>query len=147
MFDPAPAIYDPCPPHAGRPMDALSGRGRGPGGLAAGDNVSAHIERLANLLQVSSPMGRAMESIDREAMSSAIYPVLQGLDLWPAGRTAVIAATAEGYSFPTNLDRDPPLGGLAPETMAAMMARMLNEDADATPFGSALDAWTTRRLP
>ena len=30
--------------------------------------------------------------------------------------------TAEGYSFPTNLDSDPPKGGLAPETQQAFHA-------------------------
>ena len=37
----------------------------------------------------------------------------------------MIAACAEGYAFPTNLDRDPPLGGLAPQTQAQLMAQAL----------------------
>ncbi len=35
---------------------------------AAGHNVSADIKRMANLLQISSAFGRAMETVDREAM-------------------------------------------------------------------------------
>src|SRR5215472_5235777 len=43
---------------------------------AAGHNRSAHIRRMANLLQISSAFGRAMETADREAMANALYPVL-----------------------------------------------------------------------
>ena len=42
----------------------------------AGTNVSADVRRMANLLQVSSPFGRAMESVDRIAMCRALFPVL-----------------------------------------------------------------------
>ena len=34
------------------------------------------IHRMANLLQISSSFGRAMETIDREAVTNAIYPAL-----------------------------------------------------------------------
>jgi ectoine hydroxylase-related dioxygenase (phytanoyl-CoA dioxygenase family) len=43
---------------------------------AAGHNRSTDIRRVANLLQVSSPFGRAMEALDRRAMSAALYPAL-----------------------------------------------------------------------
>ncbi|MET9972618.1 phytanoyl-CoA dioxygenase family protein, partial [Streptomyces sp. NPDC006356] len=43
---------------------------------AAGTNRSADIRRMANLLQVSSAFGRAMETVDREAVANAVYPVL-----------------------------------------------------------------------
>ena len=42
---------------------------------AAGTNRSTNIRRIANLLQVSSAYGRAMESVDRLKMSLALYPV------------------------------------------------------------------------
>src|SRR3712207_9357186 len=35
----------------------------------------------------------------------------------------VVAASAEGYAFPTNLDHDQPIGGLAPETQAELVWR------------------------
>ena len=38
---------------------------------AAGHNRSADVRRMANLLQVSSAFGRAMESVDRLRMSQA----------------------------------------------------------------------------
>lgn len=114
---------------------------------AGGENRTGDVQRLANLLQVSSPMGRAMEAVDRAAMARALYPVLARRDLAPAGRAAVIAASAEGYAFPTNLDSDPPIGGLAPETMAALMARMLDAGETEAAFAAALDAQTARRQP
>ena len=42
----------------------------------AGTNVSTDVRRMANLLQVSSPFGRAMEAVDRVAMCRAVFPVL-----------------------------------------------------------------------
>ena len=82
---------------------------------AAGHNRSADIRRMANLLQISSAFGRAMETVDREAMANALFPVLlrrkaEGVsEDW---LRRVVAATAEGYPFPTNLDLDPPGGAL-----------------------------------
>ena len=116
---------------------------------AAGENRSADIHRMANLLQVSSAFGRAMESVDREGMSKALYPALQELRgagaLDAAATEAAIAAAAEGYSFPTNLDTDPPAGGLAPETQVQLMHRALAEGMAADAFADALDAQTRRR--
>jgi ectoine hydroxylase-related dioxygenase (phytanoyl-CoA dioxygenase family) len=96
----------------------------------AGTNRSTDVRRMANLLQVSSAFGRAMETVDRTAMCRALYPVL--LAQKAAGvdeRTLrnVVAASAEGYAFPTNLDRDQPIGGLAPETQAELVRRALQE--------------------
>ena len=42
----------------------------------AGTNRSSDVRRMANLLQISSAFGRAMESVDRVAMSKALFPVL-----------------------------------------------------------------------
>ncbi len=103
---------------------------------------------MANLLQVSSAFGRAMETVDRRGMSKALYPhaVASKTELSTAEMAAAIGACAEGYSFPTNLDRDPPVGGLAPETQAALFARALNEDMDQAAFEAALDAMAGRQL-
>jgi len=110
----------------------------------AGANTSTDIHRMANLLQVSSAFGRAMETIDRRKMSKLLYPHAKAaqdngtLDA-PHLRCA-IAACAEGYSFPTNLDLDPPVGGLAPETQQALFLRALDEGIDAATFNALLDA-------
>jgi len=115
---------------------------------AAGTNRSADIRRMANLLQVSSAFGRAMESVDREKMSNAVYPAL--LAARAAGAeaqslAAAVAACADGYSFPTNLDRDQPVGGLAPETQAQLLARAVEERWDPTRLRKELAAYADRR--
>ncbi len=110
----------------------------------AGANTTTDIHRMANLLQISSAFGRAMEVLDRAAMCRALYPVLRAQ---PGDHRAVIAATAEGYSFPTNLDRDPPVGGLAPETQAALMHRALNTDMTPEAFEAELTTLMDRQRP
>ena len=117
---------------------------------AAGSNRSADVRRMVNLFQLSSAFGRAMESVDRTAMCKALYPVLlaaadQGT-LTPAAIANVIAATAEGYAFPTNLDRDPPLGGMAPKSQAALLADSLAARHSPSDFATLLDAQATRRI-
>jgi ectoine hydroxylase-related dioxygenase (phytanoyl-CoA dioxygenase family) len=96
----------------------------------AGTNRTGNRFRMANLLQVSSAMGRAMETVNRARMCRAVFPVLKGAG---AGIDVanVIAATAEGYSFPTNLDRNPPVGGMAPRTQADYLAQAVREGWDA----------------
>jgi len=116
---------------------------------AAGENRSENIQRMANLLQISSALGRAMEVIDRQGMCAALYPVIQ--DLRASGALddlqleAAIGSCAEGYSFPTNLDNDPPVGGLAPETQAALFHRALSEGMTPEGFAEALGAHARRR--
>jgi ectoine hydroxylase-related dioxygenase (phytanoyl-CoA dioxygenase family) len=115
---------------------------------AAGTNRSADIKRMVNLFQVSSAYGRAMESIDRTAMVKALYPVLlAATDLTPTQIANAIAASAEGYSFPTNLDRDPPLGGMAPKSQAALLHQALAERWTSDQLSAALDAQAAKRLP
>ena len=117
---------------------------------AAGHNRTTDKRRMGNLLQVSSAYGRAMESMDRARMSLTLYPVLVEMKsagiLDVQGVTNVIAACAEGYSFPTNLDRDPPLGGLAPETQAALIERALNEGWTLEKFNIDLEKQNWRKL-
>jgi ectoine hydroxylase-related dioxygenase (phytanoyl-CoA dioxygenase family) len=111
---------------------------------AAGSNHSADIKRMANLLQISSAFGRAMESVDRARMIDAVYPVLLQLPD-PAAVDNVIAATAEGYAFPTNLDRDQPIGGLAPRSQAELLRTAVSEAWPADRLREALTAHATRR--
>ncbi|MBY5669317.1 phytanoyl-CoA dioxygenase [Rhizobium leguminosarum] len=107
---------------------------------AAGTNRSTDIKRVANLLQVSSAFGRAMETVNRERMSARLFPALKALQgrLSPDEMANAVAACAEGYSFPTNLDRDPPLGGLAPKTQAQLMHEALKEGWSDAAFTAAL---------
>jgi ectoine hydroxylase-related dioxygenase (phytanoyl-CoA dioxygenase family) len=109
---------------------------------AAGSNRSKSVRRLANLLQVSSAFGRAMEAVDRLRMSLALYPAL--LDTWRAGTLGraqarrAIACCAEGYGFPTDLDRHPPVGGLAPQNAQALFEQALQGAWPAGQFAAAL---------
>lgn len=116
---------------------------------AGGHNRTADVQRMANLLQVSSAFGRAMEAVDRAGMCGRLYPALQRLRaegrLAAAATEAAVAAAAEGYAFPTNLDTDPPLGGLAPETQAALFRRALAEGWATERFEAALAAQSARR--
>jgi len=112
---------------------------------AAGTNRTTDIKRMVNLFQVSSAYGRAMEAIDRTAMCKALYPALMTISESKAANA--IAAAAEGYSFPTNLDRDPPVGGLAPKSQAALMQEALAQAWTPDVLNAALDAQSAKRLP
>ena len=116
---------------------------------AAGANVSTQIHRMANLLQVSSAFGRAMETIDRAKMCILTYPnAVQHFEqktLSISEIKAAIAATAEGYSFPTNLDSDPPKGGLAPETQQALFIRAIESKMSKTDFENQLKLMEIKR--
>ncbi|MET8246570.1 phytanoyl-CoA dioxygenase family protein [Streptomyces sp. NPDC005202] len=115
---------------------------------AAGTNRSADIRRMANLLQVSSAFGRAMETVDREAVANAVFPVLlkrrtEGAD--EEWLDNVIAASAEGYPFPTNLDNDPPVDGLAPPSQADVVRRAVREEWTPETLRAQLRAGAKRR--
>jgi hypothetical protein len=71
-----------------------------------------------------------METVDREAVANAVYPVLRRRRTEGAPEAwleHVIAASAEGYPFPTNLDSDPPVDGMAPPSQADLVRRALRE--------------------
>jgi ectoine hydroxylase-related dioxygenase (phytanoyl-CoA dioxygenase family) len=117
---------------------------------AAGHNRSADIRRMANLLQVSSAFGRCMETVDRVRMAQALYPSL--LQLQTNDRMAAddlhaaVAASAEGYAFPTNLDRDPPIGGLAPQSQQDLMRTALAQGHPPEQFNATLASQAQTRL-
>ena len=115
----------------------------------AGANISSDIHRMANLLQISSAFGRAMETIDRAKMCVLTYPIaakhLENQTLSMSEIKAAIAATAEGYSFPTNLDNDPPVGGLAPETQQALFVRALESKMAKAEFENQLKLMESKK--
>lgn len=114
----------------------------------AGNNRSDQ-DRMANLVQISSPFGRTMETINRTAMIQTVYPVLleRRIDgsLTEREITDVIASVAEGYSFPTNLDSDPPIGGNAPETAADMLRASLVAGRPLSELNEKLAAYAKRK--
>jgi ectoine hydroxylase-related dioxygenase (phytanoyl-CoA dioxygenase family) len=116
----------------------------------AGSNISTDVRRIANLLQISSPFGRAMETLDRTAMVRAVYPELRAMKA--AGRAQpdlvnVVVATAEGYAFPTNLDSDQPIGSLAPPSQVDTALAALADDLTSDELDTALHEQNNRRIP
>lgn len=115
---------------------------------AAGHNRSADIRRMANLLQISSAFGRAMETVDREAMANVLFPVLLRRRSEGAPREwlrRVVAACAEGYPFPTDLDLDPPVAGLAPPSQADIVWQAVSEGWSPERLRQELRAGAKRR--
>ncbi|MEV6118329.1 phytanoyl-CoA dioxygenase family protein [Streptomyces sp. NPDC052109] len=115
---------------------------------AAGTNRTTDVRRTANLLQISSAFGRAMETVDREAVANAVFPVLLRRAAEGAGEEwldNVIAASAEGYPFPTNLDSDPPVEGLAPPAQADVLRRAVREKWTPERLRAELRAGSERR--
>ena len=116
----------------------------------AGTNSSADVRRIANLLQISSPFGRAMETMDRTAMVRAVYPAL--LAMKAAGRDHrevenAVVATAEGYAFPTNLDSDQPIDSLVPLSQVDIVLDALRRNLTEQELDIALREQNERRNP
>ncbi|PFH59205.1 hypothetical protein XA68_12664 [Ophiocordyceps unilateralis] len=87
---------------------------------AAGENQAA-ADRMANLLQISSAFGKPMEAVDTLPLVDSCWHRLLTLFKQRGGASeevgALVAAMAEGYPFPTNLDRNAPTGDkMAPES-------------------------------
>ncbi len=115
---------------------------------AAGSNVTTDVQRIANLLQVSSAFGRAMETVDRERVVTAIYPTLLGraaAGVDPDLLANALAASAEGYAFPTNLDRDQPVGAMSPPSQADHVRDALAAGTPADELARTLAGLRDRR--
>jgi len=114
----------------------------------AGTNSTTEVRRMANLLQISSAFGRTMETIDTLRMSKALYPALQrakagGMSL--AELDNVVATCAEGYAFPTNLDKDPPIGGLTPLSQQDIVRQALQDGQSVGQLIGGLEAHRQRQ--
>lgn len=104
---------------------------------AAGANETATAEdfhRKANLLQISSGLGKTMESVDSIPLVDAVWDILRDkyrvTGLTPE-LEAFVLAVADGYPFPTNLDkRSPAPSGMAPESEQDIVLRGLEETWD-----------------
>lgn len=115
---------------------------------AAGANTTDDERRLANLLQISSAFGRPVASVHRASILRAIYPSLQKGRVSDLGSTeTVIAAAADGYSFPTNMDLDRPgFTSRVSESQADLTRRALSEGWTIDAFEAALREQRVRRL-
>ena len=109
---------------------------------AAGTNTTKDVERMVNLLQVSSPFGRTMETINRKNMVKILFPILSQIskngEMKENEIIASINACAEGYAWPTNLDFDPP-SNKTPETQQSLFIKALKENWTNKEFSIKLD--------
>ncbi|MCY6379748.1 phytanoyl-CoA dioxygenase family protein [Hoeflea prorocentri] len=116
---------------------------------AAGDNVTTDMQRFANLIQVNSAYGRPMEIVDRARICKKVFPLLLGMKgdglLTDREIENVLAASADAYPFPINLDLDSPKGELAPPSQRAVMRRALDEHWSPAEFAADLDGQVSRR--
>lgn len=116
---------------------------------AAGTNRTTDVYRMANLLQINSPLGKCLESIDHHRMCNAVFPSLMAMKGWGTPAIEIdnaITACANGYAFPTNLDRDQPIGGLTPDSQADVLRRAVGEGWSAAVLATELRAYANRRL-
>jgi ectoine hydroxylase-related dioxygenase (phytanoyl-CoA dioxygenase family) len=113
----------------------------------AGHNRTSDVRRMANLLQICSAFTRPMETVDRDGVIDAVYPTLLSMlpQLSQEQVGALIGAIADGYAFPTNLDLDPPIGGLAPASQADMLRAAVSERWDPARLQSDLCTYRSRR--
>ena len=85
-------------------------------------------------MQIGSGYGRSIEVVDRIRMSKLLFPKLKAMIAASAFSERdvehIIAACAEGYSFPVNLDIDSPLSGMAPPSQQDLMRQALAEGWD-----------------
>lgn len=116
---------------------------------AAGANRTTDMHRFANLLQIGSGYGRSIEVVDRGRMSSALYPVVSALKQSGALSARqvdnVVAAGAEGYPFPANLDVDSPTSGMAPPSQQVLFHAALSEGWDDDRFRKEMRDYVARR--
>lgn len=127
---------------------------------AAGANImdpSNGFRRVANLLQISSAFGKPMETVDSLPLINRTWDELSerhadagipaDVDPDPGRHSlaqrevkAFVQAVAEGYPFPTNLDRRPPApSGMAPESEQDLLLRALEAGWSRTQVVAALE--------
>jgi hypothetical protein len=106
---------------------------------AAGDNRTVDFERSANLLQVSACWSKPMESVDRDAILRNTWPyILKHVSSEPDGvaassSQALLKAVCDGYSFPTNLDKDPPADTGVSTIIEVVWTTSVNQDRSIAP--------------
>ncbi|KAI0143816.1 hypothetical protein GGR57DRAFT_340990 [Xylariaceae sp. FL1272] len=114
---------------------------------AAGENTTTDVQRSANLLQISSAFGRAMEHVNTPKIIKACWDDLVGL-CKAEGEServkACVAAMAEAYPFPSNLDiRQPGPGGMAPISEVDVLWQGLRQEWTRDETAQAIDQLKT----
>lgn len=116
---------------------------------AAGTNRSTHINRMVNLLQISSAFGKPMESLDTLNQVRSCWDDLTALyrDKGLGDEVkAFVAALGEGYAFPTNLDvHEPKAGSMAPRSEQDIIWNALQTGATRNDVLHDLKVYTAGR--
>ena len=117
---------------------------------AAGENKTDDIHRFANLLQIGSGFGRSIETVDTARICRAIYPALMDACTRNKFSTAeldsIVASSAEGYAFPTNLDLDQPTHSMIPMSEQDLLRQAIAEQWSADQFSQSLEEQAGRRV-
>ncbi len=115
----------------------------------AGENITTDIERCANLLQISSPFGVPMETVNHQAIQLACYAPLKALynnqGLRQNELDALVTAMSHNYPFPANMDRDPPGHSLMPLSGRDLLIQALQEQWPKQKLADALETLTWRK--
>jgi ectoine hydroxylase-related dioxygenase (phytanoyl-CoA dioxygenase family) len=95
---------------------------------AAGENHTTPgpggIDRSANLMQVSACWSRPMETVNRDKILRTVWNEIKRVRVEGGEVESLIKAVADGYSFPTNLDRDLP----PPEGVSMIISNAITGD-------------------
>lgn len=106
---------------------------------SAGDNRTVDFERSANLLQVSACWSKPMESVDRDAILRNTWPYIirhvssETDGVAASSSQALLKAICDGYSFPTNLDKDPPSDAGVSTTIQVVWTMWVDKDRSIAP--------------
>ncbi|KAF4464330.1 hypothetical protein FALBO_8831 [Fusarium albosuccineum] len=115
---------------------------------AAGENTSTDINRLVNLLQISSAFGKPMETIDALPLVESTWDNLTTLYKEKGLNDEVkmfVSAVGEGYPFPTNLDNNPPKNeNMAPDSEQDIILDALVNKRNKAEVLADLEAFRTR---
>ncbi len=111
----------------------------------AGSNLSSDIQRLANLLQISSPFGIPMEMINHERIQLICFETLRLLTLDESALDTLATVMSDSYPFPTNLDRDTPDSSLTPTSSKQLLIQALNEGMEKSQLAQLLESYRWRR--
>lgn len=121
------------------PLDKGDGLFFNPGLFhAAGKNHTLDINRCANLLQISSPFGKTMESVDHIRIMKKIYRKLLDKKIPMNEKYNVCKSITDGYPFPTNLDTSVTVNGLLPLSQLDIIINSLDQNLSFEDFNTSL---------
>ena len=116
---------------------------------AAGTNRTTDVHRMANLLQINSPLGKCLEAIDHERMVNAVYPSL--LKLKASGATDRRSTTLSAPA-PT-VTPSPPTStaisrskGLTNDAQVDVVRRAVADEWSSGAVSAELRVYANRRL-